>query len=445
MYSLVTDIFIKIARKLGLELQPKTTIENDFYDTINISITSILADRLATLIVADSDIDVTGTNKAKILDDIAKKYFKVKLKQSTATAIGTGDCLIVPITDGKGFAVDIIENNDFAVISSLGDTIYSVVIKRDEFTRNNKIYKRYEYHGLEDINGITICRIYRYGYVNDKEVSLESVPEWADIPPETIIPNVNRLDFGRIKCPTVNREHINSVQGVPITYGLDQAVEKAKESYYRFNEEYKRKQTRIFAGKQLFTKDKDNNVVLPDNSVYQAVRTDIDGNLPIKEFSPDLRYEGLKGGVDFNFKMLEMFCGLSAGVLTDVESDLATATAIRASMNNTFAFINTMRKIIENGVDDLIYAIAMIINANSQNGVVGDYSIKYDWDDSLSENSTETFNMMLQSQGIDAISKAELRSWVMNEKLEDAEKRIAEIESESVDEEVDDTEMIQAV
>src|SRR5574344_1600598 len=427
MNSFISDLFLKVARKLGFELQPKPYIANDFFTTTDVSITSIIADRLATLIVADSDIDITGPDKAKILSDIAKRYFNVKLKTAVVTALGTGDCLIVPITDGKEYDIDIVENNNFAVINSIGDKLYSVVMKRDEFVKDNKTYARYEYHGLEEVNGVSICRIYRYGYVNDKEVSLQSVKEWENIPTETIIPGVDRLLFGRYKCPTVNRDNINSPQGVPITYGLDTAVQKAKDSYVRFNEEYRRKQTQIFARKQLFKKDKDDNIVMPDGGVFQAFKTDLEGKLPIQEFSPDLRYDGLKCGVEFNFKMLELFCGLSAGILTDVQSDLATATAIRASMNNSFAFIGTVRKVIETGTDDLIYAIAMLYNSNNDIAI-GNYDVNYTWDFSMFENSTETFQQYLQAYGIGEIKKGEIRSWIKGIPQEQAEKDLEEVE-----------------
>lgn len=429
MNVFLSDLFLKIARKLGFELQTKQYIQNDFFVTTDISITSIMADRLATLIVADSDIDITGTNKVKILSDIAKKYFDVKLKTAVVTALGTGDCLIVPITNGKEYDIDIIENNNFAVINSIGDRLYSVVMKRDEFIRDNKTFSRYEYHGLEEVNGVQICRIYRYGYVNDKEVGLHTVKEWENIPLETIIPGVDRLLFGRYKCPTVNRDNINSPQGVPITYGLDTAVLKAKESYVRFNEEYRRKQTKIFARKDLFTNDSDKGIIIPDKAIYQMLSGDMDGELPIKEFSPDLRYDGLKGGVDFNFKMLEMFCGLSAGILTDVQSDLATATAIRASMNNSFAFIGTMRKVIESGTDDLIYAIAMLFNSNND-VAIGSYSTNYDWDESMMENSNERFQQLLQSKSVGELEDGELMAWVKNIPLDQAKEIMSNMETD---------------
>ena len=117
-------------------------------------------------------------------------------------------------------------------------------------------YRRFEYHGLKKLTE-SICRIYRYGYINDKEVPLNSVKEWENIPTETIIPNVDRLLFGRYKCPTVNRDNINSVQGVTNYIRIRCCVQKAKDSYVRFNEEYveKPKVRKYSQGKQLFKKD----------------------------------------------------------------------------------------------------------------------------------------------------------------------------------------------
>lgn len=428
--GVLSDLFLKIANKLGFQLQQKQYVYNDFYRVNDISMTAVLAERLSTMITADSDIAVDG-DRTHVLQDFSSSFFNTKLKASVMTALGTGDCLIVPVTNGKVFDVDIVDNDRFAVISSIGDKIYSCVMERDKFVRNNDTFRRFELHVLEEINGISVCHIYRYGYINDKEVPLHDVADWRNIPLDTIIPNVDQLLFGRFKCPTVNRDNINSPQGVPITYGMEKAVDFAKESYINFNDEYRRKKTKTFGSKAMFTKDKKTGeAYIPDGGEYQLVNSDLDQNgLPIVQFSPDLRYNDLRGGVEFNFKMLELFCGLSNGVLTDVQGvDLATATAIRASMHATFAFINTVRKYIENGMSDLLYAISMLYNANSTSGVLGRYSVKIDWDDSLMENSTEMFNMLLQAQGINAISKAEVRSWLMNEPENVAEHKISEIE-----------------
>src|SRR5574344_1812407 len=130
MNSFISDLFLKVARKLGFELQPKQYIANDFFTTTDVSITSIIADRLATLIVADSDIDITGPDKAKILSDIAKRYFNVKLKTAVVTALGTGVCFIFHITNVKVYYIVFVDNNNFFFFNAIAtNLIYTLSIR----------------------------------------------------------------------------------------------------------------------------------------------------------------------------------------------------------------------------------------------------------------------------------------------------------------------------
>lgn len=427
MNRIISDIFMKIADRLGLKLQEKEYFNNDFYDIHDISMTAVLADRLSTLITADSDIELVG-NSAAIIQDELQDFFDTRLKAATATALGTGDVLLVPVTNGENYDVDIIENNNFTVVDSIGNTIYSVIIKRDEFVKNYKTYRRLEYHGIEtDADGKKYCHIHRYGCIDDIFVSLLSVEEWRDIPEDTIIPNVDKLLLGRIKCPVLNRKNINSPQGVPITYGLDEAVRRAKESYKMTGDEYQAKQTMIFAEKKLFVKDKDNNTVLPKSGVFELVRSGTNEELPIKEFSPTLQGDQLQIGQEMQMKSLELFCGLDSGILTNVETSLATATAIRASMNHTFAFVNIMRKSIESAINDLVYAVTMLYNANTMGSALSNITPVFDWDESMMENSTEKFNMLLQGQSVDVVSDEELRAWLMNESKDQAKQALEEM------------------
>ena len=70
----------------------------------------------------------------------------------------------------------------------------------------------------------------------------------------------------------------------------------------------------------------------------------------------------------------------------------------------------------------------MIYNKTSTSGTMPKYSISFDWDDAMLENSVETFNMLLQSYGIGEIQKGEIRSWLKNIPLEQAKQDLEEIE-----------------
>lgn len=94
--------------------------------------------------------------------------------------------------------------------------------------------------------------------------------------------------------------------------------------------------------------------------------------------------------------------------------------------------MTNFRKVLEDGLNDLFYAINAICNANEITPM-GDYNVSYDWSDSMVESMTERFNELLQSLNMGTIDKAEFRSWTMNESLEVAKDKIAEIEKNSLE------------
>jgi hypothetical protein len=106
---------------------------------------------------------------------------------------------------------------------------------------------------------------------------------------------------------------------------------------------------------------------------------------------------------------------------------MATATEIRASQNPLFAFESVMWKVIESGINDLLKGIEILYNSNNA-VALGKYEVSYEWDYSMRESSTETFQQYLQAYGIGEIKKGEIRSWIKGISQEQAEKELEEVE-----------------
>ena len=431
--GLFSDLFIRIADKMGLKIQYKETpYSEDYKESEKINLTAAISNRLTTLTMLDSDVYIDGeSERAEYFRDFLDDFVALQMPVAAEVALGTGDCLLKPYTDGERIGISIIPNDDFRICDSIGKFVKSVIVRADKQTIDNHVYERFEGQRLDETENGPLLSIVQFCFRDGKELGSQSEwpQEWQAIERETYITGCEKLLLGRYRCPTINRKNINSVDGVKITYGLDDVMNKAAEAYERFHDEMRKKETMIFADRTLFTTDEKGNRILPKGKakLFQAVKAR-DGGQLIQEFSPDLRADELEKGIDVNFRILELMAGLSSGILTSPTTNFATATEMKASLQLTFAFITRFRKALVSGTDDLLDAIDVLLNINGITPV-GDWEARYDWSSSYIENMQEQFNRLVVAQGIGAVSPAEVRSWVMDEDIDTAEERVKEIES----------------
>ena len=103
----------------------------------------------------------------------------------------------------------------------------------------------------------------------------------------------------------------------------------------------------------------------------------------------------------------------------------ATATEIRRAMYQTFCLLDDIQREYEQYIDQLMYGINVLCNYY---GIDADseYNVNYSWSYALLEDTSETFNQMMQGNSIGAISNAEIRAFITDEDLETAAARVAE-------------------
>lgn len=451
------SIFLKIAKMLGLELREAKGEQrkSDYKRTDDISLTAVMANSVATQITYGSKIIIKGENKrAEYLRKKAERFDKVQMSIATEVCLGTGGAIVKPYTDGDRIGIDIVDNECIQICESVGDFIKSVIMKAEEFKdENGNVYKRYEAQSLktallENGSEISACVIYQFAFKNDNQIPLTAVKDWESIQPETIIPNVDRLLFGYYKCPTVNRNDVNSPKGVSITYGAEKAMEKAVQAYYRYNDEFERKEAYIFADKTALKVKKtrvlengmekvQEKTTVPNGKdhVFIDMRKGEEGKLPLEFYSPEIRGDVMKDCVDFDLRIVEMICGFSTGVLTLPNTQNATATEIDALKTQTFAFVDQAREFIEQGNNDLIYAINVLCNANNITPI-GDYEFKMEWSKELKENLDKKFERLMRLQAIGAYGTEEMRAFETKEDLQTARERVEEIKETFVSEEI---------
>lgn len=437
--NFIQQIFLKLANLFGLELQSKNIGKDDYSIPEILPITGTIANKLSTLALMDSSIKIIGDSEnATYLDELLRDYLMERINVACEVALGTGDCLLKPYTDGYRIGVDIIKNEDFVVCESIGNFIKSIIIKTDEIKQNMDIYQKFETQILKRVKDETgkdrsVLIIRQNAFKNGDEIPLNMFKPWENIQKEIIIADMDYLLLGRIKSPTVNRDNVNGINGVKVTYGLDNIIAQVIESYNRFNQEFADKETMIFANKTIFKKDENGDMVLPKGKKRLFMKLKSTGdNFNIDTFSPQIRNESLEQAVDFNLKIIEIMAGLSAGILTAPNTNFATATEMKASLQSTFAYITKFRNFIEAGINQLIYSITILANINNIIKL-GEYEIAFDWSSSYIEQLNEQFNRLMQAHSIGAVDEAEVRSFVLDEDYQMAKEKVEEIANSQPD------------
>ena len=386
-------------------------------DKINFN--AIFAGKLATLSTTDSTCEIPADNKrAELLDGVLKSVWN-KIKKITATALGVGGCVIVPYVSKGKIYYNIIKQNRLMINGCTGDNITSATVLADSIVINDNLYYRFTNYEVID-NTL---------YITNKTTTSGGSPavvdEWADIE-DIAIQNVDRVLFGFIKSPVDNRR-TSDEYGVPITYGCKEIIDDIKECLKQLRREFKLKRVRLQVDERLFDIDPKTGKPIIKDDLFMSGYSE-DGKM-FNIFDPAIHETSYHSRLDKLFVLLEKQIGTSKGTLSTPQTHGATATEIKEAMKDTFAIITDIRKAIEKGLADFVYACDVLANYYNLTPP-GKFKIKYAWDYSLIENTTETWQQLKDGQSIGVRSKAELRAWQTGETLEDAQAAVNKIAKE---------------
>ena len=398
-----------------VEDNEKYAIEYEKIDTINFN--SIFSNKLANYVINDSNINIEGENaRTDLLDKTIQSLWK-KAKKITSMGFGYGGVIIVPYVKGGKIYYSIVPQSRLTIDEMEGENIIGATILADKKVvqikiGNPKIYLRWTNYKVQNGN-ITITQ----KFSDEKGNQIPTPKFWQNILDKQTITGVNRVLFGYLKSPINNRKS-NDKYGVPITYGCDNTVQEIKETMKQLLDEYRAKKTFVGVDTTLF----DGKNALPKNGIYKGFDFGKDGENKFEIFDPSFRPYTER--LQELFKRLEHEIGTSAGILSEVNTQNATATEIRRSMYDTYTIVDDMRSNIEKTMEDFLYSANVLANAYNLSPQ-GEYEISFDWDYSLLEDSQETFNQLIVAQSKGIISEVEVRQWMRpDETLEESEKAI---------------------
>lgn len=404
--------------KKEVEDNQKYAVEYERIDEINFN--SIFSNKLANYVVTDSNFDIIGKNKrVDLLNNVGQSMWK-KFKKITSMGFGYGGVVIVPYVKGGKIYYNIVPQNRLTIDMTDGETITGATILAEKKvitgTISTKTYVRWTNYKV-DGNRLTIRQDY-----TDEDGNEIPVPEfWKNIPETMTITGVDRVLFGYLKSPVNNRKMADKY-GVPITYGCESTIAEIKETMKQLLREYELKETFVGADVTMFN-GKD---ALPINGLFKKVDSGVDNFFEV--FDPQFR--NYTDRLQELYRRLESEVGLSAGFISQSNTQNATATEIKRAMYDTFTIVDDMRTNIEKAMEDFMYSANVLANAYNITPQ-GEYELSFDWSYDLLEDTQESFTQLITANGKGIIADEEVRQFLKpDESLEDSKKAIEEIKSQ---------------
>lgn len=398
-----------------------------FQSIHDINYNAIFSTKLSNYCANQSSISINGGNKrSEYIGDIVNNIWDDR-KKIFNRMFGTGGVFVLPYYANNEMQYNIIPQFRVSINEKIGKKITNMTLLADVYVQKNgyttKIYYRWADYIINN-NTLTISQ--RYTDENGEKVERPKI--WESINDTFTIQNVDRIPGGYFKSPIDNRLNSDNY-GVPITYGCDATIKEIKDCLKQIVREFKVKEAFIGVDFTLFkTVEGQDTLGLPEDGIYRKFNGDKDDMWEI--FDPAIRESSYYARLQELYSRLEKEVGTSKGILTEVETAQATATAIKKAMYDTFTIVDDARICFEKAMEDLIYGIDVLCNYYSLTPQ-GDYDIVYDWGYDLLQDPQQDFNQLMQGLNQGVISKVEIRQWLKpNETLDEAQKAIDEIKKQ---------------
>lgn len=429
--NLFAEIWGRVLLLFGRKEMDKTAqsrsrnYKSEYEQTEKINFTAIFAGYLASRAVSDSSMNIKDsagkdTRRSEWLADGLEKVWG-RNKMLVSQALGKGGKVLVPyVQDGRPY-VDIIDQSRMVITAMRGDEIVGATLMADIGSKDGRVYYRFADYRLEG-NVHTIRN--RATTDNGGEVELSILPEWENIQPEIIINGAEHILFGYLKCPQDSRED-KQIMGVPITYGADDVIRDLHTCLADIRREFSLKKSFVGADDRLFDKDQR----LPDNGLFKKFRgTGLKNGDFWEIFDPAIRESSYLARFQQLCSLLESTVGVSPGILTEPRTASATATEIKAANAATFSMVDAIRENIEAAFNQTAYALDVLaeVYGATPAGSMGDWQIIWDWDTSMMESSTESFNHLSELESRGLILPERLVAWTTGMSLEEAKKEVEE-------------------
>ena len=316
---------------------------------------------------------------------------------------------IIPISFGDdGKPIDIA----FLTVKKVGDVDYFTRFERHYFTNGNLTIENKCFHS-QTANDIGL------------PCSLEAVEEWGNIDPGPITyPGMNRMDFGYYRNPIKNKVD-GSACGISIYESAVDLIRKADIQGARLDWEYESGERAIHVDNKALKQDKSTGrfgMARLSKRLYRGLNLEVGKDQELlKEYSPEMRDEAFKRGLEEYKREIEFSVGLAYGDLSDVQEVAKTATEIKTSKNRKYNRVTAIQNNLYDYLEDFVAGLAFY---NSMLNSGYEFSCKFN--DSILTDEEAERQQDRQDVSMGVMSQLEYRMKWYNEDESTAKKMLPE-------------------
>lgn len=404
----------------------------------SLKLPSRIAESLATTVTVEAKIEVTGSQRAELINQIITDMM-ADLPANVEYGAAMGGIAFKPYFDGNEIAIDYVQADDFYPVAFTSKKEITAAMFVERLIRGDKVYSRVEFHNMEGDK----CTIQNKAFVGRMiddygfEIPLSQIPEWAEIQPELTLTGMTAPLFAYMRIPFGNKIDPKSPLGVSAYADAIDLIKEADIQFQRLLWEYEGSELAIDANEDAFEADFKGDPVLPvgRERLYRVNRFDpkqMSGGELIKTFSPAIRDEAYIRGLNELMKQIEDKVGLARGTLSDPKDNVRTGDEVRSNRQKTYITIVTIQRALEKAIKGLVSAIDELMTLYNI-APAGLIQVNCAWDDSVITDPDVERERDRQEVREGIMAAWQYRAKWYGETEEVAKAAIAEIKQEEID------------
>ena len=358
------------------------------------------------------------------LDD-AYQHCISKLNEELQEGIGIGSLIIRPL---GGNVSEFVTADKFIPISFSDDgkllDVGFLTVKR---VGQNDFYTKFERHYFTNGNLTIENKCFHSQTENDIGLScgLENVEEWKNIEPGPIIyPGMTRMDFGYYRNPVKNRID-GSKCGVSIFESAKELIKKTDIQGARYDWEYESGERAIHVDSRALKHDKKRGTIglaKLNKRLYRGLDIEDGKDRELfKDYSPEMRDEAYKRGLEEYKRQIEFNVGLAYGDLSDVQQVEKTAEEVKTSKLRKYNRVAAIQTNLKDCLEDYVAGLAFY-NSMLNSG----YEFSCTFNDSILTDEKTERQQDKEDVAMGAMSMLEYRMKWYNEDEATAKKNLPE-------------------